>query len=415
MPELLKYTTIPDLEFLEDDEYDHVWKLTDQCPSEQVASRILGLLRRRKGSRREDDFRKFVACIVRASEHRGHQDILKGIQSKLPRKEWSLIQNIVDESETPEPSPYTTPQHSPTPSHHKILQSPEKPVTLISLQGQLVEEKFLEVERKLWLSFSKGSYDNLECLITGVHKECGQFDADCRVVALWFESLVMMHRHVKYEDAIQKLDTALDLIPSCVNETILEGRILQRKAQINLMRGLKNVGSKDFEMAKQRLQFVGRGYDKTNMYCREAKILSATEPHKRTDIEKVYQDALGTLEKDDPYFLASYPSVTLSKAAFHLHFAFGSKLTSKDQIPTVSVDDIQKAKETLAGFNEEEYILIDMRRFEYDLIQAELCRLEGSKGEARKRFTKLQYAGGKTGNIASIATHRLKWMSPKQH
>ena len=54
-------------------------------------------------------------------------------------------------------------------------------------------------------------------------------------------------------------------------------------------------------MAKEELRFVGRDYDKTNMFCTEAKVLSASEPHRRHDIEKVYELALSTLEKDDPY------------------------------------------------------------------------------------------------------------------
>ena len=162
-------------------------------------------------------------------------------------------------------------------------------------------------------------------------------------------------------------------------------------------------------MAKEQLQFVGRGYDKTNMYCREAKMLSATQPQRRDDIEKIYEVALCSLEPDDPYFLASFPSVTLSKAAFHLHFAFGSKLSVMDKLPEVSTDDIRKARQTLDGFSEEDHILIDMRRCEYDLIQAELCRLEGRQ-EAAKRFRNLIGVAEqtKTGNIASIARHRLQ-------
>ena len=88
------------------------------------------------------------------------------------------------------------------------------------------------------------------------------------------------------------------------------------------------------------------------MFCREAKVLSATlsaEPDRWTDIEKVYERALCTLEKDDPYFLASFPSVILSKAAFHLHFAFGSKAPESTDPPAVSTEDIQKARETLKG------------------------------------------------------------------
>lgn len=84
------------------------------------------------------------------------------------------------------------------------------------------------MDRKLWLSFSRGSYDDLECLIRTVQD--GKYDLDCKVVALWFESLIMMHRHAEYDDAIGMLDSALDLSRNCVNETILVGRILQRKA-----------------------------------------------------------------------------------------------------------------------------------------------------------------------------------------
>ena len=45
--------------------------------------------------------------------------------------------------------------------------------------------------------------------------------------------------------------------------------------------------------------------------------------------------------------------------------------------------DIQKAVETLSGFSEEEHILIEMRWFEYDLVQAELCQLKG-RGKRRR-------------------------------
>lgn len=281
------------------------------------------------------------------------------------------------------------------------------------LEGELVEKSFMDMEHKLWFSFSHGHYDELESLIEDAGNNFSEF-IDCQVVVSWFKSLVMMHHHVKYADAIMMLDTALDLVcqPDCVNRRILTGRILQRKAQIYLMMGLKDRGAKDFEMAKEELQLVGRGYDKTNMYCREAKLLSATQPHRRDDIEMVFEDALRTLEKDDPYFLASYPSVTLSKAAFHLHIAFGSKLSSKDRLHRVSDTEIQKAKETLSGFSEGEHILIDMRRLEYELIQAELCRLDGKDEEAISKFSRLKRAR-KTGNIASIAKHRLWWMTSK--
>ena len=395
--ELLHLAMIPGLDFLRDDELS---KLTHDnvTPSGYLADRVLCCLKTRDTLTREEDFLKFIACIKSSSSHRGHLEITKYIKSKLDEEEWDHVERLIEEGTTTLPSPYMTP-----------IPSPERPIAFISLQGELVEENFLKIECRLWLSFSKGCYNDLECLI----EDCGQLGTDCQVVALWFKSLIMMHRHAKYPDAIETLDRAMALSFGSENENILTGRILQRKAQIYLMMGLKNDGARSFEHAKDQLQFVGRGYDKTNMYCREAKMLSATEPNRRADIEKVYNDALGTLEKDDPYFLASYPSVTLSKAAFHLHFAFGSKWAPTDKLPTVSSNDMQKARETLSDFNEEEHILIDMRRCEYDLIQAELCRLEGRQDEAQSRFANVIRSADrkKMGNIASIATHRFRMMS----
>jgi hypothetical protein len=404
--EVLKYHHNPDLTFLTEEEQDLLQDSASTCPSGRLASRLLSFLAKKK----ESDFRKFIACVNRASEHRGHKELLKCFQAKLDDEEWLSIEELISGSITPLSSPYVTPQNSPATRH--IVISPEKPMPLIVLEGRLVEEDILEMDWKLWLSFSRGRYDDLEDLVGRMHDEYGEDSIDCEVVALWFQSLILMHRHKNYNGALRVLEGAMDLAMTsdCVNKRILVGRILQRRAQIFLMKGQKRVGARYFREAKEQLQFVGRGYDKTNMYCREAKMLSATEPHRRIDIEKMYQSALYALEKDDPYFLASYPSVTLSKAAFHLHLAFGSKLTPRDKLPLVTSDDIQKARETLSSFNEEEHILIDMRRFEYDLLQAELCWVEEKMEEARSRFTILKRAAedSQVGNIASIAGHRLK-------
>jgi len=408
VPEILKLVTIPELNFLKDEEC--CFLLTERLSPAQQSSRLLHYLRMREGSRREENFRIFMACVNQTqADDRGHNDLSKMFQSKLSKEEWDRVKKIEADSETPLPSPYTTPPNSPLVETLEIALSPERPMALITLQGSLVEETFSNLNYELWLSFSKGNYDNLQSLIVHMKNNCGDFDADCKVVALWFESLILMHRQKDYDGALEKLDDAFELTGTCVNEGILTGRILQRKAQVYLMMGKKRNGLKLFKMAKEYLQFVGRGYDKTNMYCREAKMLSATEPHKRDDIDNIYQDALCTLEKNDPYFLASYPSVTLSKAAFHLHLAFGSKPAAKEELPELAASDIQKAKETLSGFIEEEHILIDMRRHEYDLIQAELCRVEGKGKEARGRFTRLKRTAGKVGNIAAIAEHRLRW------
>ena len=403
--------------FLTKSEQKTLWKLCDRGkPSGYLAGRILSFLKTRNKSKRDGDFCKFVACVIRANEHRGHLELTKIFRAKLGRAEWKHIQDILEKvRESPLPSPYTTPTHSPaTPP----VLSPERPVALITLQGQVVAEGFIKIERELWLAFSTGDYNNVEFLVKTIQLNCRLdeviHNVDCRVVAMWFQSLVLMHRDGQYSDAIELLHNAEHLTHNSENEMILKGRIHQRMAQIYLMMHDKPTATDYFERAKEELQFVGRGYDKTNMFCREAKVLSATEPHRRDEIEKVYEQALRSLEKDDPYFLASFPSVTLSKTAFHLHCAFGAKPDDSSLPPAVSAEDIKKARETLKDFKEDEHILIDMRRNEYDFLQAELCRLEGNQKEAERRFIKITSArDSKVKNIVSLASHRLNYMSQK--
>lgn len=350
-----------------------------------------------------------MACILRANEHSGHLELAKIFRAKLGREEWKNIQDILEKvRESPLPSPYTTPQHSPVPAL-----SPERPIAFITLQGQLVTEDFIKIERKLWIAFSTGDYNSVECHVKTIQLKEIAYNVDCQVVAMWFQSLVLMHRDRQYSDAIELLDNAEHFAHNSENETILIGRIHQRKAQIYLMMGDKLKASTYFEQAKEELQFVGRGYDKTNMFCREAKILSATEPHRRDDIEMVYELAVRSLEKNDPYFLASFPSVTLSKTAFHLHCAFGAKSDSNCPPPAVTTGDIMKARETLKNFKEDEHSLIDMRKNEYEFLQAELCRLEGNKEEAERRFIKIT-STSKVQNIVSLASHRLEYINNLQ-
>lgn len=422
--ETLYQAQIPGVKFLKKNERKILWNLCDQdAPHRYLASRVLSFLEAREKPKRENDFCKFVACVIRSTQpesadsvDRGHLELAKIFRTKLRKTDWKHIQGILEKvRESPLPSPFTTPQHSPAPP----VLSPERPVALIALQGQVVAECFIKFERELWIAFSTGDYNNVECLVETIQVNCQvdkvTFNVDCQIVAMWFQSLVLMHRDGQYSNAIELLRNAEHLADNSENETILKGRIHQRMAQIYLMMHDKPTASIYFAQAKEELQFVGRGYDKTNMFCREAKILSATKPHRRDDIEKVYELALRSLEKDDPYFLASFPSVTLSKTAFHLHCAFGAKPDYNSLPPAVNAEDIKKAREALKDFKEDEHILIDMRRNEYDFLQAELCRLEGNQMEAERGFIKIVSAkDSKVKNIISLASHRLKYVSQRQ-
>ena len=416
--EILNAMITPVLTFLEPHETEKLELLLDnETPSQRVIRRLLNYIKGREGEDRDDACRKFVACIVQTTEEeRGHRDLEKIYRSKLPADEWLFIEDLLREvNESPMPSPYRTP-HPQTPVARIIRarKTPEHPVPFVELQGQLAEKDgFATIEQDLWWSFSNGEYGTLEQTVLGVQGDRAfRVEIDCQIVAMWFNSLIIMHRDGGYSGAIKELTDALVLCKrdDCINRMILEGRIYQRMTQNYLMLGEKKLAMKTFELAKDSLQMVGRGYDKANMFCREAKIMSAVEPHRREDIEGMYNHALCALEKDDPYFLASFPSVTLSKAAFYLGVSFGSKANDGCTLPDVCPSDIAKAEETLKTIIEKEHILLEMRQCEYSFLCAELCRRKGDKEKARELFSALLSKSGssKVKNILSLAEQRLQ-------
>jgi tetratricopeptide (TPR) repeat protein len=193
-----------------------------------------------------------------------------------------------------------------------------------------------------------------------------------------------------------------------VNATILKGRILQRMAQIYLVSGNKKEAVSCFEHASECLQFVGRGYDRGNMLCRRAKILSATSPEKREEIEATYIEALQNVSDSDSFVLASKPSLILSKAAFHLHISFGVKINPDSILePEIHTNDMEKAQIALSALSED-MILLDMRKCEHKLIQAELLRLSEKYSEAIDLFSAVIEDSSSKNliNLTSIATQR---------
>ena len=405
--EVLNAQLMPDLTFLTPYESQKLLDLK-LISLEGVVQQLLYFIRSREEEECKHACRKLIACIVYTKEHhRGHQELNKLFERKLPRHEWVYIQPLVDSiRDSPQPSPYRTPQAL-------VQPSPKKPIPFIEEQGMLANE-FSYMVDDLWRYFSVGDYKTLEDTVLGVLKDhTFKVEVDCQIVAMWFQSLIIMHRGGDYTSAIKVLNDALIMCgwENCVNRTILEGRIYQRMTQNYLMLGLKEPAMKFFELAKDKLKMVGRGYDKANMYCREAKILTALEPENRGQIEEMFERALSALQQSDPYFLASFPSITLSKAAFYLSVSFGSK--PNDTLPQVDPADIRKAEDTLNTINEEEHILLEMRRCEYNFLRAELCRLQG-KGEAREKFEELLSTPGssKVKNILSLGEQRLQTLTP---
>ena len=413
--EVLNAQLIPSLTFLTADGSQKLIDLKINTSQRGSVQQLLYFVKSHEGEEGRYACRKLVACIIMTKEnHRGHNELAKIFSAKLPLDEWRYCEQLAKESnETPMPSPYKSPEAIVS-TAGSVQPSPERPVPLIALQGMLAEKlEFGSIEDDLWSYFSVGDYKTPDATVMGVLRDKSfKVEVDCQIVAMWFKSLIIMHQGGKYSSAIKVLIDALEMCgyENCVNNTILEGRIYQRIAQNHLMLGQTEPALKYFELAKDKLQMVGRGYDKANMYCREAKILTALEPDNRAKVEEMFELALSALEQTDSFFLASFPSITLSKAGFFLRVSFGSKAT--DNPPEVDPADVRKAEDTLRTIDESQHILLEMRKFEYNFLRAELCRLQGRDGEAREMFQVLISTPGssKVKNILSLAKQRMKIM-----
>ena len=77
----------------------------------------------------------------------------------------------------------------------------------------------------------------------------------------------------------------------------------------------------------------------------------------------------------------------LSKAAFHLGIAFGSKPPSTNEPPySIPYDNIRKARDALNAVSHEEIQHVIIRRCEQGLVEAKLLRLEGDVCNALEVF-----------------------------
>ena len=407
----------PTLQFLTAKEIDHIHK---QQNDYQRANELLLLLHKKAPLAS----RKFIACLSLEVEHRGHRLLVKSIMRQLPRSEVNKINRLV--KLTQQDNPASPRGNSPAIQldgslnlednkqsiHGPIVlfnQRPEKPMPPFHLVGDLDGDEFHKLDRQLWYYFSTGKYESLEKKVERI-RSMPQSPSDWKIVAMWFQALIVMHRDNDYHRCIG--DLLLPALQQCSetnseNQLILEGRIYQRMAQIYLVMNLKDLAVKHFEMAKRNLQFVGRGYDKANMFCREAKLLTATSTE-RDKTERMYNDALDCVPEDAPFALASRPSLILSKAAFHLHISFGSAPQSAQRVSPPSVSDIKKAKETLKCLPLE-HIMISMRKCEHELLSTELLRLDGKHDEALEVYkVSVQHCKEvKLKNLITIAESRI--------
>ena len=412
VPEILH----PSLRFLTKREIDQLNGLSTQ---NKKATQLLLILDRKPPYAT----RRFIAALKLEPEHCGHRDIAKSVMRTIPQHEVEEINRMVVRIRADRESPTSSTRSSPAPDQELQVQrySPERPMPQIELTGHLKGDEFEQLDRRLWLYFSTGQYDNLGTLVERIRSDyC--YPADWKIIAMWFESLIVMHRDGDYGRCIGEL-----LLPAYTlcddseseNKIILKGRICQRMAQIYLVMGVKDLAMKIYEQAKEHLQFVGRGYDRANMFCREAKLLSATSLERRDHIEDMYSNALECAPEAAPFALASRPSLLLSKTAFHLHMSFGSKPRDSSSqsvpLPDISTEDLKKAKDTLECLPKD-MIVLTMRKCEHKLLSAELLRLDGKTDEAVTMFqdTIADSEAAKLKNLVAIANCRIRGIEEKE-
>jgi hypothetical protein len=241
-----------------------------------------------------------------------------------------------------------------------------------------------------------------------------------QIIGLWFESVAYIHNDKDHENCISNLlKPALELCkdPQVTNKTILEGRLYQRLSQLSLITGKKHEAMDYFHMAESRLQFVSRGYDRVQLLLRNAKILSATTSCDKERTEMLYASALDCISDDDPFAFSCCPSLYLSKAAYHLGIAFGSKPSPTDDPPTIiSPENIRKANEALSTLSRKNFKSISIRQCEQDLVKAELLRHEGNVCGALEAFEDVKQTSTQNGldNLISVAEHRIKFLKQEK-
>ena len=274
--QLPKFLT-PKYKFLNDEE---VKQLNELPTDQQKANELLVILKTTKRSSRK--LRKFLACVFDENEHAGHVDLSKLFQSVLPPEEIEKIRKLMSQKPPIRKHRYGhrsvlvyKPQGSKTVADGP---RPELPMTLIQYEGCLVKESYYKLDRELWDNFSTGRYNKLETLTQGIDASV-KVPIDVKIIGKWFQALISMHHDGSYEICLNNLlQPALEMCsgPNVQNRNILEGRICQRMAQVYLVMGKKEDAITYFDRANELLQFVARGYDKVNMFCRQAKIMCAT-------------------------------------------------------------------------------------------------------------------------------------------
>ena len=380
---LLPTLTNPDISFLSHDELQFVMK--GEADAQRANNLLLMLAQKPIAATR-----KFLVCLWLAREHLGHEDLFCMLWPNISKTEVSLITDMCKRLA------------------YASLTPIETPPAFTELQGDLTRHSFRKVEGVLWDNFSRGDYETLSKITSRLG---GSPSQEWSIVGKWFNAMncVFVHDCKDHSYCIENvLEPALQQCrhPSVLNRNILEGRVRLRLAQVYLMCGNKLKAVENSTKARQLLSLTC-GYDLAKLLLREAKVMSATQPRRRTEIEAMYLAALHNFDEDH---VCCRPTAHLSLAAFYLNITFGSKPCPESAVPIPSSEDIRKAKSQLEALDKLGLFLPSMRLCERNLLMAELLRLEEKFQEALTLFHKTAEDSRKTGlaNLVAIAEHRCK-------
>lgn len=386
---LLPMFTNPQISFLTQDELCSVMKPHTDV---QKANNLLQILTLKPISA----MRKFLVCLWLGREHLGHEDLFCMVWPYLPKTEVALIIDMCQQS------------------LYASSISPETPPAFTELQGDLARCSFRKIEGMLWDYFSEGDYQTLAKVTNRLNESPSQ---EWSIVGKWFNAIncVFVHHCKDHKYCIQNvLEPALQQCQhhAVLNRNILEGRVRLRLAQVYLTSGNKVKAIENSDKARQLLSLTC-GYDIAKLLLREAKVMSATQPHRRIEIESMY---LAALHNFDEAHVCCKPTVHLSLAAFYLNISFGSKPKPESAVSTPSKVDLRKAKNQLEALDKLNLFLPSMRQCERSLLIAELLRLEDKVQEAHTLFLKTAEDSYKAGllNLVAIAEHRCKMIKNEE-
>ena len=386
---LLPMLTNPQISFLTQDELSFVMKPHTDF---QKANNLLQILTQKPIS----SSRKFLVCLWLAREHLGHEDLFCMLWPSLPKTEVALIVDMCQQSQ------YASSVH------------PETPPAFTELQGDLTRHSFRKVEGVLWDYFGKCEYQKLAKVTNRLNASPSQ---EWSIVGKWFNAMncVFVHHCKDHKYCIENvLEPALQQCQhqSVMNRNILEGRIRLRLAQVYLVTGNKLKAIENSEKARQLLSLTC-GYDVAKLLLREAKVMSATQPHRRVEIESMY---LAALQNFDEAHTCCKPTAHLSLAAFYLNVSFGSKPKPDSAVPVPSKEDVRKAKGQLEALDRLGLLLPSLRHCERNLLMAELLRLEGKLQEAYCVYSETAVESRKEGleNLVAIGEHRCEMIKKEE-